>query len=416
MTLLDQPEASQRAEKPAPLRRNRDFLLLWTGAGLSQFGVRAAVSAYPLLMLWYTGSPSSAGLVGFAALLPQLFLLLPAGALVDRWDRRRLMMVCDAVGLASMGSLAAALWFGVLSVPHVMAAAFLEGGAVIFYKLAERAAVRHVVHEDHLAAALSQNEARGQAAGLLGQPTGAVLFQAFRWLPFGVAAFTHLFALITLLLIPGSFQDERAEAEKRSVRAEIGEGIAWVWRQRFMRAAIIIVGGSNLLFQVLNLALVLIVKEGGYAPSYMAVIGVIEGVGGIAGALTASWFMKRLPLPALLIGALVVWAALMAGIAVTGHPVVLGALCAGTSWAGALLNVAAGVHQVRVTPDAMQGRATSVFGLVGSGMNSLGALVGGFLLAAAGAYWSVLAAAAGMALLALAALATPAVRRMGEAG
>ncbi|MCX4411148.1 MFS transporter [Streptomyces sp. NBC_01764] len=185
MTLLDQAEVPEETEKPPPLRRNKNFLLLWSGAGLSQCGVRAAVSAYPLLMLWYTGSPADAGLVGSAALLPQLLLLLPAGALVDRWDRRRLMVVCDAVGLVSMGSLAAALWFGVLSVPHVMAAAFLEGGAVIFYKLAERAAVRHLVHPDHLSAALSQNEARGQAAGLLGQPSAAVLFQAFRWLPFG---------------------------------------------------------------------------------------------------------------------------------------------------------------------------------------------------------------------------------------
>jgi MFS family permease len=413
VTLLDQAEVPEETEKPPPLRRNKNFLLLWSGAGLSQFGVRAAVSAYPLLMLWYTGSPADAGLVGSAALLPQLLLLLPAGALVDRWDRRWLMVVCDAVGLVSMGSLAAALWFGVLSVPHVMAAAFLEGGAVIFYKLAERAAVRHVVHPDHLSAALSQNEARGQAAGLLGQPSAAVLFQAFRWLPFGVAAFTHFFALVTLLLIPKSFQDERDDEAGGSVWAEIGEGIAWVWRQRFMRAAIVIVGGSNLLFQILNLALVLIVKEGGYPPSYMAVIGIIEGVGGVLGALTASWFMKRLPLPAILIGALLGWAGLIAGIALTGQPVVLGALCAGTSWAGALLNVAAGVHQVRVTPDEMQGRAMSVFGLVGSGMNSLGALAGGLLLAAAGTYRSVLGVAAAMAVLALVALATPAVRSMG---
>lgn len=197
------------------------------------------------------------------------------------------------------------------------------------------------------------------------------------------------------------------------MRAEIGEGIAWVWRQRFTRAAIVIVGGSNLLFQILDLALVLIVKEGGYPPSYMAVIGIIEGVGGVLGALTASWFMKRLPLPAILIGALLAWAGLIAGIALTGQPVVLGALCAGTSWAGALLNVAAGVHQVRVPPDEMQGRAMSVFGLVGSGMNSLGAPAGGLLLAAAGTYRSVLGVAAAMAVLALVALATPAVRSMG---
>ena len=428
MTLLDSTQADStqadgvrtdaaRAEehRPPPLRRNRDFLMLWSGAGLSLFGVRVAVSAYPLLMLWYSGSPAKAGLVGFAALLPQLFLLLPAGALVDRCNRRRLMICCDAVGLLSMGSLAVVLALGTLSVAQVMAAAFLEGSAVILYRIAERAAVRHVVHPDHLPAALSQNEARGQAAGLLGQPTGAALFSAFRWLPFGVAGLTHTLALVTLLLIRKDFQEERvqdADAAPRSMGSDIKEGVVWVWRQRFMRAAILIVGASNLAFQVVNLALALIVLRGGY-PSYMVgVIGIIEGVGGVGGALTASWFMKRLPVQGILIGALVVWAVLIAGIAFTGQPVLLGLLCAGTSWAGALLNVAAGVHQVRVTPDEMQGRATSVFGLAGSGMNSLGALVGGLLLASCGARWSVLGAAVVMAVLASMALLMPAIRRL----
>ncbi|MEV4438739.1 MFS transporter [Streptomyces sp. NPDC049577] len=103
MSLLDRP-AHDTEPAPGPLRRNRDFLLLWTGAGLSLLGLRASTAAYPLLMLWYGGSPAGAGLVGAAALLPQLLVQLPAGALVDRWDRRRLLIGCDAAGLVAMGN------------------------------------------------------------------------------------------------------------------------------------------------------------------------------------------------------------------------------------------------------------------------------------------------------------------------
>ncbi|MDX3418900.1 MFS transporter [Streptomyces sp. MD20-1-1] len=408
MTLTG-PSGIEAPEVP-PLRRNRDFRLLWTGAGSSLLGVRVAVSAYPLLMLWSGGSPADAGLVAFAALLPQLFLLLPAGALVDRWNRRRVMIVCDMAGALAMGSLVAALVTGRLWLPHVMAVAFVEGGAVSIYRLAERAAVRHVVHPTHLSAALSQNEARGHAAGLLGQPVGSALFTVFRWLPFCLATFTHLVAMATLLLIRKDFQGERTH-KPRDLKAEIREGIAWVWHRRFMRAAILLVGGSNLAFQLISLALVLIVKEGGH-PAYMVgALGLLGGLGGVLGAAGASWFMRRLPIQGILIAALAFWSALMFAVAFVDHPFGLGALMAGMSGAGALLNVAAGVHQVQVTPDEMQGRVTSVFGLVGSGLNSFGALVGGVLLAAFGSTNAVLGTAAAMAVLALVAVATPSVRR-----
>ncbi|MEU2559201.1 MFS transporter [Streptomyces longispororuber] len=407
------PPAATGTEPVPPLRRNRDFRLMWTGAGASLFGTRVAATAYPLLMLWSGGSPAQAGLVGFAALLPQLLLLLPAGVLVDRWDRRRVMLGCDLVGLVSMASLVVALAGGRLWVHHVMAAAFLEGAAVILYRLAERAAVRHVVHPSHLSAALAQNEARGRAAGLLGQPLGSVLFTAFRWLPFGVAALTHLVALLTLSAIRKDFQDTDRPAP-RALRTEIAEGVAWVWRQRFMRAAILLVGGSNLAFQVLALALVLIIKEGGYEPYMVGVLGLLGGAGGVLGAMTAPWFMRRFPIQEILVLAMALWAALMCAVGFVGHPVALGALGAGTSAAGALLNVAAGVHQVQVTPDALQGRVSSVFTLVGSGLNSLGALLGGALLAAFGTRTTVLGVSIGMTVLTAVALSAPVIKRPPE--
>ncbi|AEV81912.1 multidrug transporter [Actinoplanes sp. SE50] len=399
------------SEKPTtPLRRNRDFRMLWTGAGASLLGTRVATAAFPLLIIWGGGSPADASLVAFATLLPQLLFVLPAGALVDRWDRRRTMLTCDVIGLAAMGSLVAAMLLGRVWLPHVMAAAFLDGSAVIVYRLAERASVRHVVEPEHLGAALSQNEARGQSTGLVGQPLGTALYSALRWLPFAFATLTHAVAFVTLLAVRRNLQDDRPQA-RRMLTTEIAEGFAWVWRHRFMRSAILLVGGSNLAFQVINLTLVLIVKHGGSPPYMVGLIGLLGGAGGLIGALGAARVMRRLPIPAILIGVLALWAVLIALVAVITLPAGLGALMGGMAALGALLNVAAATYQVRVTPDHMQGRVTSVFALIGSGLNSVGALLGGVLLSAVSTSDAALVTAAGMGLLALLAVCLPAIRQ-----
>src|ERR671914_2186595 len=74
---------------PVPLRRNRDFLLLWTGQVVSTVGTRASSVAFPLLVLALTGSPSQAGFVAFAQTLPFPLLFLVAGVAVDRLGRER---------------------------------------------------------------------------------------------------------------------------------------------------------------------------------------------------------------------------------------------------------------------------------------------------------------------------------------
>ncbi|WP_405168106.1 MFS transporter [Nocardia sp. NBC_01499] len=392
-----------------PLRRNRDFLLLWIGAGVSLLGLRTSVVAYPLLMLWYGDSPIGAGMVGFAVLLPQLLVQLPAGALVDRWDRRRLLIGCDIAGMLVMGAVVMMLASGRLWLPALMGAAFVDGAAGLTYRLAERAAISHVVPSSQLPRALGQNEARGQAAGLLGQPAGSGFFTLGHWVPFGFTAVSHLIALVTLLFIRKDLQGERT-APTRNVRSEVAEGVQWVWRQRFMRAAVGLISGSNLLFQVLVLTLALIVKEHGGSALTVGLIGLVAGLGGVVGALAGAWAVDRVRLFTVLAGSLGAWTALMVPVAFTSDPWLLGLLLAGMSFAGALMNVVAGVRQVRVTPNALQGRVTSVFALLGSGLGSAGALVGGLLLSAFGTCATALAVAAAMGLLALTAVVAPALR------
>ncbi|MBC9724557.1 MFS transporter [Streptomyces sp. TRM68367] len=399
---------AEEAGPDRPLRRNRDFLLLWSGASLSFLAARVTAVAYPLIVLWHTGSPLAMSVVSTAALLPLLLVQLPAGALVDRWDRRRLMLVCEAGRLVAVGSVALALAAGRMTVAHLAASAFVEASLAVFYRLAERGAVRNLVHPAHLPTALAQNEARGRAAGLLGQPGGVLLQSAARWLPFGFGALGYLVSLLSLLLIHKDFQQERADRTgRRRMVTEVAEGMRWLWRQRFLRAALGYVAGTNVLFQMLALALILRIKEAGLPSATLAVVVGIGGVGGLCGALAGGWIQRRMRQRTLLIGGAVAWALLIGAMGFTSEPVLLGALYAGTGFVGAVFNVGASVYQVRTTPDALQGRVAATAGIIGSGTNALGSFAAGLLLAAWGAKTTVRAIAAAMVVLALFAVLAP---------
>jgi len=395
-----------------PLRRNRDFLLLWSGASMSFLATRVTSVAYPLIVLWHTGSPLAMSVVSTAALLPLLLVQLPAGALVDRWDRRRLMLGCEAGRVLAVGSVAVALATGRVAVAHLAAVAFTEASLAVFYRLAERGAVRNLVPAVQLPAALAQNEARGRAAGLLGQPAGVLLQSASRWLPFGFGVVGYLLSAVSLLLIRKPFQEERTPVEDGGrLAGEVAEGTRWLWRQRFLRAALGYVAATNVLFQMLALALILRIKEAGLPSETLAVVVGIGGVGGLCGALAGGRIQRRIRRQrTLLIAGAVSWAVLIGAMGVTGSPVALGALYAGTGFVGAVFNVAAAVYQVRNTPDALQGRVAAAAGLVGSGTNALGSFAGGLLLAVWGALPTVRTIAVAMAVLAAVAALAPALK------
>jgi MFS family permease len=125
---------------PTPLRRNRDFQLLWSGQVVSDIGSRVAMVAFPLLVLAVTGSPAKAGLTMFAETIPMLLLMLPAGAVADRRNRKHVMLTADTARALAMGSLAVALALDALTYPHIVLVAVVEGVGFAFFSVAERAA------------------------------------------------------------------------------------------------------------------------------------------------------------------------------------------------------------------------------------------------------------------------------------
>jgi MFS family permease len=156
-----------------PLRRNRDFVLLQLGQGLSTLGSTSTYVAYPLLVLALTHSPAKAGVVGFANVLPYALFALLAGVVADRVDRKRLMIAMDLVRAAAMASVVAALAAGMVTFWQVAAVAFVEGTAFVFFNIAEVGALRSVVPAYQLQEAAAAEQSRYAAVTLAGPSLGA---------------------------------------------------------------------------------------------------------------------------------------------------------------------------------------------------------------------------------------------------
>lgn len=404
-------EATVTPTQPRPLRHNRDFTLLWGGAGISLLAGRATAVAYPLTVLWATKSPGDAGLVGTALLLPQLLMQLPGGVLVDRYDRRRIMVGAGIGQTLVAGAVAALLLSGHVWLWALLVAAFVEGALGVLHQLAERAAVPSVVPDEQLPAALTGNEARTRSAAIAGQPLGSGLVAVGASLPYVAAAVAQLASVICLFGIRGKLQQERGGPPAR-LGTEVREGLVWMWRQPFLRAVMSAVAVTNILFQGLNLAVMTGIQEGHGTPFEVGLVLSLSGVGGLVGAITGGWWNNRLTLRTLVLGGLGVWTVLMVPVAAVLHtPVALAALFAASGYVGGVFNVAGGVLLVRAAPDHMRGRANSLANLVGSGAMSAGPVAAGFLLEAVGAARSVLVLSAAMAVTALVALVAPGLRK-----
>ncbi|MFF9352048.1 MFS transporter [Streptomyces sp. NPDC014734] len=415
---------------PPPLRRNRDFLLLWSGSAVATIGSTASTVAYPLLILAVTGSPSAAGLVGFVVLLPALLFQLPAGVLVDSWNRKRVMMWCDGLRAAGAASVVLALLAGELRLAHVMVVGFVEGTLTVLNGLASTASVPNVVHRSQLSAALAGNEARGRAATMIGTPLGGVLFGLGRAVPFVLETVAYLVSLVTLLGIRKDFQagrsgeparaeagtDGGAAADSRRTRmlrqaGRMGEGLTWLWRRPLLRTMALLVAGSNLLFRALFLVMIVLLAEEGARPATIGLLIGVAGGCGMLGSLVAGWFGRALRMNALVIGANWVWALLMCVLAFGGG-LWPAAIAYTTMWfVGPIWNVAVGSYQLAVTPDELRGRVLSASSLLANGALPLGALAGGLLLDNFGVRAAAAVLAGWMVLMALAATLARPVRR-----
>ncbi len=205
----DRQTTEAKATRLSSLWQNRDYMLLWAGQAVSSFGSQITQLTFPLLVLTLTGSPAQAGLVGALRALPFALLSLPAGALVDRWNRKRLMIWCDIGRALALGSVPLALAFRRLGLPQLAIVSIIEGTLFLFFNLAESSCLPQVVPREQLPGALTQNQVTDSLAQLLGPTLGGALYAFGAAVPFAADAVSYTFSLLTLCFIRKPLQEER---------------------------------------------------------------------------------------------------------------------------------------------------------------------------------------------------------------
>jgi hypothetical protein len=274
------------------LGRNRDFVLLEAGRMLSTAGSSFSTVAYPLLVLSLTHSPAKAGLVSFARLLPIPLLSLLAGLAADRWDRRRIMLAADAVRALAIGALALV----VVTDPLLWAIAvlaFVEGTGDAFFSASQMGAVRAVVPEAQLPAAVGIQQARSAAVGIAGPPAGGALFGVARTLPFVADAVSYVFSFVSLLAMRTRFQETREHTEA-GLRAQLAEGFRFLWREPFVRTTSFLYAIGNFTIPGILFVLVVAARQRGLSGSAVgALLAAFSGCV-LAGSLASGLARRRL--------------------------------------------------------------------------------------------------------------------------
>ena len=363
------------------LSRNRDFLLLWSSQTLSETGTGATQLAMPLLVLAVTGSPTTAGAVATTAAVVEGVLRLPGGVAADRFGRRRVMLVSDAIRIVALGALIVAMILGLVSLSLIVVTAVVLSGCAVVFSPAETASISRVVPAHQLPQAFAQNEARAYGAGLAGPPIGGLLYSVTRAAPFlfDLVTFVVSFCAITAVRTP--LDEPQTDAkDRRSVISQIREGLEYVQKSPFLRTVILV--GSLLNFAATGalFATTVVLRQAG---TTSAVIGVCLGVaaaGGLLGALAANRMMSRRTVHQLVGGA---------AVAITGCLIAVTVL-AGTIWMVAPLalglffapaaNAALMSRLAATTPNRIQGRVISVVILFATAVAAVAPLTVGLLV------------------------------------
>ncbi|MFI6138108.1 MFS transporter [Streptomyces griseus] len=395
---------------PSGLRRDADFRRLWAGQTASQLGEHTTLVVLPIFaVLTLDAGAGQLGVLRAVGQAPILLLSLLAGAWVDRWRARTVMVLTDAGRAVALGAAVAAGLLGLLGLPALFVVAFTVGALSVLFDVAYQASLVRRVRRDQLVRGNSALEGSRSAAQIGGPALGGALVSLLS-APVAVAAGALFFAVSFVSLgrirrpeaVPGRVGPvaERASPVGRRIR----EGIRFVAGNAWLRAVCLASAAFQLSFAATMTAYLV------FLPHELRLTGVAVGLALAAtgpGALLGSVLAARLPgrfghgvvlVSAAVLGngALLCVPALRGSSAATVLALVAVNFVFGTF--SQLVNVTVMSVRQAVTPDGMQGRAAATITFVGMGFTPLGSLLGGLLAEGWGPRTGLLVSAAGMML------------------
>ncbi|WP_419705407.1 MFS transporter [Promicromonospora sp. NFX87] len=362
-----------------PRRLGRSFRWLVTSSWTSNIGDGIALAAGPLLVASQTDSPFLVALAAMLQSLPWLLFGLWAGALADRLDRRRMVMIANGLRAAVIVALCAIIVTDVVNVVLVLAVILALGVAEVFADSASQTLLPMVTPKEDLAVGQARLMAGFVTANqLAGPPVGAFLFAAGMAWPFAVQAVTAVLAIVLISRISVS---QAAVRETRThIRQDITEGLRWVWRTPAVRTLMLTILTFNVAYAAPMGVLVLYATERlGMSTLQFGMLTTATAVGGLLSTAFFDRLQKRVPFATLMRVVLtceVIWHLTLAlNTTVWGAFVAMFGFGVYAFVWGAISNA---VRQ-RATPLDLQGRVGSLNMVSVFGGVLLGNALGGFI-------------------------------------
>jgi MFS family permease len=396
------------------LWRNRDFGILWAGQAVSELGSAMTGLVLPLIGYAITGSPAKAGLATTAVLLGGVIAALPAGVLVDRWARRRVLLGASTAGALLYGSLAVATLSDHLTLVHLVVAGFLGGVAGSFSAPASSAALRTIVPSEQLPVAFSQLEARSHAAELIGPPLGGALYSVSRGLPFLIDAVSFGASAMAISQIRTPLPAPARSTDTHGFLDEIKEGLAFVWKESAIRSIMLWGAAINFSMMLVLVTVTLRLIRHGVHPAAIGSVDTIAATSALVGAMATPWMISRTRTGAMTIGTGLLLAIVVIPIAWTDNVVLIGGLLAIGFFMLPANNSGISAYMVSVVPDRLQGRVNSAAGFIANGPMPFAPALAGVLLVWAGGTTTTLIGAACLAASLIPLLTNSAVRGLGR--
>jgi len=363
-----------------PLLKNRNFMLLLSGQLISSMGTTITNIALPLIVLALTGSAFQAGSI--AAIRGTVYILwaIPAGALIDRWNRKTVMVIANLGSGLAIGSIYVALLLKYLTIPQLYLVSAIEGSFFVFASLARFTVFPRVVTKDQFPAAVAQTSIADNFAVLIGPPLGGLLFQtvgaAFAFLADSLSYFVNA---LSIFFINIPLQLERTTPQK-DFHKEVFEGVLFLWRKPMLRFLNLLSAGRSILEAGLYLLIIVVAKEHNSSPFIIGSIFAIGAIGGIIGASFASPIYKKFSFGILLRTASMLNFLVFTLFAFASNDLSLAFITAALFAIFPIFDITNATYTVSVVPDAIRGRIISLTRLVRKGADSLGFFVTGALL------------------------------------
>lgn len=417
MTEVNQDVAVEK-ENRWMLFRNPRFTWLFTAQTLSVMGSQLggfAITVVAVVLLQAT--EAEMGVLNAAGTAAFLVVGLLAGAWVDRWVKRRVMIIADVVRMVLIGLIPILYLADMLEVWHLIVIGAVTGVATVFFDVAYQSVIPILFKNEHIAPANSALETSAQISHISGPPLAGWLVTIFKApavlifdaISFGISA-------LTLSFIKDDEKPKPLE-DRRPLREEIAEGIKFVWREPIIRAVSFCTSSTNLFNTIgTTLMAIYVLRELEISLPVFGVIMTVAGVGGLAGAALsaklADWIGEGQLIAVSAFGS----AAAFMMVPLTGlvdhfwAPFILAAIEFAISFFVLTYNITQVSARQRICPKPLLGRMNASIRFFVWGVMPIGALLSGVLGTAFGALTTIIIGGVGMLLSSLFVILHPLAR------